>query len=61
MNPRLGLVSFPPDDGQSLNKPYSEDTARLIDSEVRDLVAAAYERTLTVRGVERAGVCVERE
>ena len=45
MSPKLGLLSFPPDDGQSLNKPYSQETGALIDLEVREYVSAAYERT----------------
>ena len=45
MNEKLGLLSFPPEEGQ-LNKPYSDDTARLIDHEVRDLIGGAYARTL---------------
>jgi hypothetical protein len=47
MNPKVGLLSFPPEEGQ-LNKPYSDDTARIIDHEVRQLVQAAYARTLQV-------------
>ncbi len=49
MNPRVGLLSFPPEENQ-LNKPYSDDTARIIDGEVRTLVDAAYQRTLKVGG-----------
>jgi AFG3 family protein len=45
MNAKVGMLSFPPDDNR-LDKPYSQETAALIDSEVRDLVASAYERTL---------------
>ncbi|KAK9810016.1 hypothetical protein WJX72_003395 [[Myrmecia] bisecta] len=45
MNEKVGLVSFPPEDGQ-FNKPYSNETARLIDEEVRKLITSAYERTL---------------
>ena len=47
MNEKIGLLSFPPEENQ-LNKPYSDDTARLIDGEVRALVAAAYARTLAL-------------
>ena len=46
MSSKLGLLSFPPDDGQQrLDKPYSQETGALIDLEVREYVGAAYERT----------------
>ncbi len=45
MNEKIGLLSFPQEEG-SFNKPYSDDTARLIDGEVRTLVDTAYQRTL---------------
>merc|ERR1712060_93603 len=45
MNDKLGLLSFPPDN-QALSKPYSDATGALIDSEVRQLVDAAYTRTI---------------
>ncbi|KAL4541176.1 hypothetical protein Ndes2437B_g05559 [Nannochloris sp. 'desiccata'] len=45
MNAAVGLLSFPPEEGR-LDKPYSEDTAKLIDTEVRALVDIAYTRTL---------------
>lgn len=48
MNEKIGLLSFPPEENQ-LHKPYSDDTARLIDVEVRTLVDGAYRRTLKVR------------
>lgn len=54
MNPRVGLLSFPPEENQ-LNKPYSDDTARIIDGEVRTLVDAAYQRTLKVGGGQGSG------
>jgi len=41
------LLSFPKDE-QSLKSPYSEDTARMIDEEVRLLVDTAYKRTLAL-------------
>merc|ERR1719163_1189563 len=47
MNEKIGLLSFPKDD-QSLKSPYSEDTARMIDEEVRVLVDTAYKRTLAL-------------
>ena len=42
-NERIGRLSFPPKD-QELNKPYSPETATMIDEEVRKLVDIQYER-----------------
>lgn len=44
MNGKVGLVSFPSDDN-SFSKPYSENTAKLIDEEVRKLIDVAYNKT----------------
>ena len=44
MNEKIGLLSYPPEDGR-IDKPYSEDTARVIDTEVRELVDRSYKRT----------------
>lgn len=44
---KIGLLSFPQrDDGFEMTKPYSSKTGAIIDIEVREWVAKAYERTL---------------
>lgn len=43
MNAKVGNVSF--DTGERYSKPYSEQTAELIDDEVRKLIQTAHERT----------------
>ena len=45
MNDKVGLVSFPPND-QRMDKPYSDETARVIDEEARKIIAECYEATL---------------
>jgi cell division protease FtsH len=48
MNDKIGNVSFYDSKGQgeySFTKPYSEETARLIDEEVKKLIGEAYHRT----------------
>ncbi|HVT86579.1 MAG TPA: ATP-dependent zinc metalloprotease FtsH [Chitinophagaceae bacterium] len=50
-NKKLGNISFYDSTGQtdmSIQKPYSEETAKLIDEEVRKLVSNAYERTKNI-------------
>jgi AFG3 family protein len=53
MNEKIGNVSFfDPQQENSFTKPYSEETSRLIDEEVRKLIDKAYEATkhlLTIR------------
>uniref|UniRef100_A0A5B6ZP19 AAA+ ATPase domain-containing protein n=1 Tax=Davidia involucrata TaxID=16924 RepID=A0A5B6ZP19_DAVIN len=44
---KVGLLSFPQrDDGFEMTKPYSSKTAAIIDNEVREWVAKAYDRTI---------------
>ncbi|RYY41134.1 MAG: ATP-dependent metallopeptidase FtsH/Yme1/Tma family protein [Chitinophagaceae bacterium] len=46
MNDKVGNVSFyDPQADNSFQKPYSDETAKIIDEEVRKLIDAAYERT----------------
>merc|ERR1711871_654380 len=45
MNDRIGLVAYPSQDGTQFNKPYGEQTARMIDEEVGKIVRRAHERT----------------
>jgi len=48
LNDKLGHISYYDSSGQyeqSFQKPYSEETAKMIDDEVRQLVAQSYERT----------------
>lgn len=47
MNDKIGLVSYPNEEG-SFNKPYSNETARMIDDEVRKMVQIAYDRTIAL-------------
>jgi len=47
MDPKVGNVSFNNfSDEYAFGKPYSEDTAKMIDDEVRKLIDEAYQRTL---------------
>jgi len=46
---KVGLLSFPSrDDSFGMSKPYSSKTAAIIDSEVREWVNKAYERTVNL-------------
>ena len=55
MNKRVGLLSFPPEDGK-FDKPYSQATGAIIDEEVRTLVQSAYVRTLALLTEKRDAV-----
>lgn len=46
MNDKIGNISFyDPQQENTFTKPYSDETAKMIDEEVRKLIDAAYERT----------------
>jgi cell division protease FtsH len=46
MSDKIGNISFyDPQQDQSFTKPYSEETAKMIDDEVRKVIDTAYERT----------------
>jgi ATP-dependent Zn protease len=49
LNERLGNISFYDSQGRdSFTKPYSEDTARMIDEEVSKLIESQYQRALQI-------------
>ena len=49
MNAKVGNVSFNDPQGEyGLTKPYSDNTAQMIDQEVRNLIQSAYDRTKTL-------------
>jgi len=46
MNGKIGNISYyDPSQENSFTKPFSEETGKMIDEEVRNLIAQAYERT----------------
>ena len=57
MNEKVGNVSFRDSSGESqFQKPYSDQTAELIDEEVRVLISAVYERTKELLLEKRDGL-----
>ncbi|HKB45818.1 MAG TPA: ATP-dependent zinc metalloprotease FtsH, partial [Chitinophagaceae bacterium] len=57
MNDKIGNISFyDPTQETSFTKPYSEETAKLIDEEVRKLIDQAYERTKELLTEKKAQV-----
>lgn len=54
---KIGLLSFPQrEDSYEMTKPYSNETAEIIDNEVREWVNKAYARTLELIEQHREGV-----
>ncbi|HUM97155.1 MAG TPA: ATP-dependent zinc metalloprotease FtsH [Chitinophagaceae bacterium] len=57
MNEKVGNISFyDPQQETTFTKPYSDETARLIDDEVRKLIESAYERTKQLLTEKKAEV-----
>ena len=57
MNDKVGNLSFYDPQGENqFNKPYSDTTAELIDSEVRNLVNVVYEKTTALINQHRDGL-----
>jgi cell division protease FtsH len=57
MNDKVGKVSYyDPNQDNTFTKPYSDETAKLIDEEVRKLIDAAYVRTISLLSDKREEV-----
>ncbi|KAM9976605.1 hypothetical protein ACTFIR_010447 [Dictyostelium discoideum] len=57
MNEKIGPLSYQKgQDGSDLTKPYSEETAEVMDEEVRKLLKSAYDRTTQVLQEHREGL-----
>ena len=57
MNDKVGNISFyDPTADNSFTKPYSDETAKMIDEEVRNLISAAYVRTINLLTEKREEV-----
>lgn len=57
MNDKVGNISFyDPQQETTFTKPYSDETARLIDEEVRKLIDSAYERTKKLLSEKKSDV-----
>ncbi|EFA84387.1 peptidase M41 [Heterostelium album PN500] len=56
MNEKVGPLSYPRKDSSDLTKPYSDETAEIIDQEVRLLLQSAYNKTQEVLEAHKEGL-----
>jgi AFG3 family protein len=62
MNEKLGNISYyDPAADQTFTKPYSEETAKIIDDEVRNIIQISYERTLALLTKHKEDVIILAE
>ncbi|KAJ5693097.1 Mitochondrial respiratory chain complexes assembly protein YTA12 [Penicillium macrosclerotiorum] len=61
MSQKLGYIYYEDDSGQQLQKPFSEDTARSIDVEVRRIVAEAHKQCLDLLTAKKKEVGIVAE
>jgi cell division protease FtsH len=70
LNEKIGNVTYYDSSGQaeySFSKPYSEDTARVIDKEISDLIESQYQRAIAIleenkeKLFQLADILIERE
>jgi AFG3 family protein len=54
MSDKIGPLSFPREEGSI--KPFSDETAQMMDEEVRSLVQSAYNRTVEILTQKREGL-----
>jgi AFG3 family protein len=54
MNKKVGPLSFPKE--KSSLKPFSEETAQIMDEEVRSIIQHAYDRTLRLMTEQRGSL-----
>ncbi|MCI4670632.1 MAG: ATP-dependent zinc metalloprotease FtsH [Bacteroidia bacterium] len=56
MNKRVGQISFSQDSEYSFTKPYSDETAKVIDQEVKAIIDNAYNRTVNLLKEKRTAL-----
>ncbi|KAJ5888419.1 Mitochondrial respiratory chain complexes assembly protein YTA12 [Penicillium taxi] len=61
MSKKLGYIYYEEDGQQQLHKPFSEDTARTIDEEVRNIIAQAYQQCNTLLTAKKKEIGIVAE